>query len=184
MAATKWRQVFIRTEDIDEFRKCICAHAAETLDEAALIPRYFHDGQLRHEQITPGLLNEIDKLAPFGCGNPAPRFYLPSALVENSRLIGKDLSHLKLVLSLGQRSWDAVGFGMAETGKDIQQGSHVSLLTSLKRNEWMGISSTQLQIYSMERAYRGIMDVEEPLFLPLQIFDVFRHFMYNDMMLF
>ena len=172
----------IRTEDIDEFRKCICAHAAETLDEAALIPRYFHDGQLRHEQITPGLLNEIDKLAPFGCGNPAPRFYLPSALVENSRLIGKDLSHLKLVLSLGQRSWDAVGFGMAETGKDIQQGSHVSLLTSLKRNEWMGISSTQLQIYSMERAYRGIMDVEELLSsFHFKFFDVFfRHFMYND----
>ncbi len=172
----------IHKSKIDEFRKKICAHAEQVLDEEVLIPRYFYDGQIRHEQITPSLLNEIDMLAPFGCGNPVPRFYLPSAVVESSRLIGKQSNHIKLALKLGQRSWDAVGFGMAEAGKDLQKGCHVSLLTSLNRNEWMGVSSTQLQIHNMKRIFRDPKDVAELLStFYFKFFDVFFHyFMYND----
>ena len=171
----------ISKSNIDEFRKRICNHAEKVLEEEDLIPRYFYDGILKHEQITPGLMNEIDKLAPFGQGNPVPRFYLNSAVVESSRLIGRESNHLKLSLSLGQRSWDAVAFGMAEAGKDLQQGSRVGMLTSLKRNEWMGVTSTQFQIHNMKRAYEGPEDVEELLsWFYFKFFDVFFHnFMYN-----
>ncbi|MGI6527736.1 MAG: single-stranded-DNA-specific exonuclease RecJ [Caldicoprobacterales bacterium] len=171
----------IHKSNIDAFRRKICAHAEEVLEEEALVPRYFYDGKLHHEQISPNLLNEIDMLAPFGIGNPAPKFYLPSAVVESNRLIGRESSHIKLALSLGQRSWDAIGFGMAEDGKDLQQGSRVSLLTSLKRNEWMGVSSTQFQIHSIKRAYQDAKDVEQLLScFYFKFFDVFFHdFMYN-----
>jgi single-stranded-DNA-specific exonuclease len=64
----------IHKSNIDEFRRKICAHAEEVLEEEALVPRYFYDGKLHHEQISPNLLNEIDMLAPFGIGNPAPSF--------------------------------------------------------------------------------------------------------------
>lgn len=171
----------IHKSNIDAFRRKICAHGERVLEEEALVPHYFYDGKLQHEQISPNLLNEIDRLAPFGFGNPAPRFYLPSAVVESNRLIGRESNHIKLALSLGQRSWDAVGFGMAEDGRDLQQGSRVSLLTSLKRNEWMGVSNTQLQIHNIKRAYRDPKDVEQLLScFYFKFFDVFFHdFMYN-----
>ncbi|HHY82324.1 MAG TPA: single-stranded-DNA-specific exonuclease RecJ [Clostridiales bacterium] len=177
----------IKTADIDKFRSKICAYADEVLEDEALIPHYIYDGQLKPEQISANLLKEIEMLAPFGCGNPVPRFLLPSAVVENSRIIGKNANHLKLALSLGQRSWDAVGFGMAECEKDLQQGCRVSLLTSLKRNEWMGISSTQFQIHSMKRVYEGPRDLEELLgCFHSKFFDVFFHYFmynYNDVLL-
>ena len=171
----------INKSNIDEFRKRICSHAEKILREEDLIPRYFYDGLLKYEQITPNLMNEIDMLAPFGQGNPVPRFYLNSAVVESSRLIGRESNHIKLSLSLGQRSWDAVGFGMAEAGKDVQQGSRVSMLTSLKRNEWMGVTSTQFQIHNMKRTYEKPEDFEELLsWFYFKFFDVFFHnFMYN-----
>ena len=168
--------------NIDEFRKRICAYADEVLDEEALVPRYFYDGMLKHDQITPDLLDEIDLLAPFGCGNPVPKFFLDSAVVESCQLVGKESNHIKLSLSLGQRTWDAVGFGMGETGKDLQQGCRVNLITSLKRNEWMGVSSTQFHLYDVKRTFLGPEDIDELLSsFYFKFFDVFfQYFMYND----
>lgn len=171
----------IRKENIPEFRRRICACANGTIDDETLIPHYIYDGQITPENISPNLINEMEMLAPFGCGNPAPRFLVPSAVVENSRLIGKEANHIKLALALGQRSWDAVGFGLAEMGKELHQGCKVSLLTSLKRNEWKGVSSTQFQIHSLKRVYRDRRDLEDLLAsFYFKLFDVFfTDFMYN-----
>ncbi len=169
-------------DNIASFRQKICGYADEVLDEVALIPHYYYDEKLPQELISLNLLNEIEQLAPFGCGNPAPRFLLPSALVESSRLIGSESNHIKMALSLGQRSWDAVGFGLAEAGRDLQQGCRISLMTSLKRNEWMGVSSVQFQIHSMKRIFNESKDVEDLLSsFCFKVFDVFlQDFMYND----
>jgi single-stranded-DNA-specific exonuclease len=171
----------ILKKDIPEFRRRICDYARSAMEEETLIPHYIYDGPIAPENISPGLLQEIDRLAPFGVGNPTPRFLVPSAIVENSRFIGKEANHIKLALALGQRSWDAVGFGMAESGRDLHQGCRVSLLTSLKRNEWMGVSSTQFQIYSMKRIYRDRRDLEDLLAsFYFKFFDVFfTDFLYN-----
>ncbi|MDD4680577.1 MAG: single-stranded-DNA-specific exonuclease RecJ, partial [Clostridia bacterium] len=169
-------------DNIDSFRQQICSYADEVLDEEALVPHYYYDEKLPQEQVSLNLLNEIEQLAPFGCGNPAPRFLLPSALVESSRLIGSESNHIKMALSLGQRSWDAIGFGLAEAGRDFQQGCRISLMTSLKRNEWMGVSSAQFQIYSMKRIFSEPEDLNNLLSIfYFKVFDVFlQEFMYND----
>jgi len=171
----------ILTKDIPEFRRRICEYAGKVLDDETLIPHYVYDGEIAPEDISPGLLKEIDSLAPFGVGNPTPRFLISSAVVENSRLIGRNANHIKLALALGQRSWDAVGFGMAEAGRDLQKGCRVSLLTSLKRNEWRGVSSTQLQICSLKRIYRDHRDLDNLLAsFYFKFFDVFfDDFLYN-----
>ena len=170
------------SKSIEAFRQQICSYAEEKLDEEALVPHYYYDGKLPHEQISLNLLSEIEQLAPFGFGNPAPRFLLPSAVVENSRRIGKDFNHIKLALSLGQRSWDAVGFGLADVGGDLQQGSQISLLTSLKRNEWMGVTNAQFQVHSLKRVFVEPKDVDDLLStFHFKFFDVFFHyFMYNE----
>ncbi len=171
----------ILTGDIPEFRRRICEYAEKVLDDETLIPHYVYDGQIAPEDISPGLLDEMEGLAPFGVGNPTPRFLISSAVVENSRLIGRNANHIKLALALGQRSWDAVGFGMAEAGRDLQRGCRVSLLTSLKRNEWRGVSSTQLQICSLKRIYRDHRDLDNLLAsFHFKFFDVFfNDFLYN-----
>ena len=171
----------ILTGDIPEFRRRICEYAEKVLDDETLIPHYVYDGQIAPEDISPGLLDEMEGLAPFGVGNPTPRFLISSAVVENSRLIGRNANHIKLDLALGQRSWDAVGFGMAEAGRDLQRGCRVSLLTSLKRNEWRGVSSTQLQICSLKRIYRDHRDLDNLLAsFHFKFFDVFfNDFLYN-----
>ncbi len=70
---------------------------------------------------------------------------------------------------------------MAEAGRDLQRGCRVSLLTSLKRNEWRGVSSTQLQICSLKRIYRDHRDLDNLLAsFHFKFFDVFfNDFLYN-----
>ena len=51
----------------------------------------------------PGLVSVevcelIEQLAPFGQGNPRPRFVLENWQVKQTKVLGKDRSHLKLVL--------------------------------------------------------------------------------------
>lgn len=172
----------IRKEDIPEFRKRICDYARYTIDDSTLIPHFTYDDQITTENVSPNLINEIEMLAPFGFGNPSPRFLVQSAIVESSRLIGRESNHIKLALAIGQRSWDAIGFGMGRSYKDLQQGSKISLLTSLKKNEWMGISNTQFQIHSMKRIFQDQNDLKDLLGdFYFKIFDVFlSDFMYND----
>ncbi|HZK35083.1 MAG TPA: single-stranded-DNA-specific exonuclease RecJ [Bacillota bacterium] len=172
----------IQKDNIDEFRKRICVYADDHLDEEALLPRYFYDGELKSEDVSPELHREIDMLAPFGFGNPAPKFLIPTAFVESRRLIGKEENHLKLALAVGQRSWDAIGFNMADLDKELQPGCEVSLLASLKLNEWRGVSTSQLHFHSLQRNYRGIKDIDKLLSMFYQKhFNVFlTRFMYND----
>lgn len=172
----------ILKKDINEFRKRICAYAVDIIDDELLIPHFIYDGKLTPEDITPNLHKEIDRLAPFGFGNSTPKFLLSAASIESSRLIGKEAKHLKLALALGQRSWDAIGFGMADAEKDLQLGCKVNLLTSLKLNEWMGVSSTQFQIHSMKRVYKGQKDLDDLLSsFYYKFFNAFlSEFMYND----
>ncbi|HOB19698.1 MAG TPA: single-stranded-DNA-specific exonuclease RecJ [Candidatus Atribacteria bacterium] len=168
--------------NIDAFRKRICEYAEENINEDLLLPRHFYDGQLKPEDITPDLHREIEMLAPFGFGNPVPKFLIRSASVESRRLLGKDGKHLKLALGLGQRSWDAIGFNMAALDNELQLGCEVDLLASLKLNEWMGISTTQLQIHSLDRSYRSRRDLEKLLemFYDKLFNAFFAEFMYND----
>ncbi len=167
--------------NIDAFRKRICEYADENINEDLMLPRYFYDGPLRPEDITPDLHREIDMLAPFGFGNPVPKFLIRSASIESRRLLGKDDKHLKLALGLGQRSWDAIGFNLAALDNELQQGCEVDLLVSLKLNEWMGVSTTQFQIHSLDRSYRSQGDIEKLLemFYDKLFNAFFAEFMYN-----
>lgn len=47
------------------------------------------------------LLSSVDKLAPFGMGNPGPRFYIPSAQLVDVRVVGSD--HIRFRLASGQQ---------------------------------------------------------------------------------
>ena len=100
------------------------------MEEEILIPQYFYDGQLDQSQITPALLDEIDMLAPFGFGNPNPKFLLPSAVVKPTDLWeGIRTFETGLVIWKAFMGCNRVRYGRG--GKNLHQGSRVSLLTSL-----------------------------------------------------
>lgn len=127
--------------ELERFALSFDEAAAGALDAEALIPSIAYDLELSADQIVESLPLELERMKPFGMGNPEPVFLLKGAEVRGSRVLKG--GHLKLTLSCGGRSFEAIGFGLAEKG--ICCG-RVDLLFSPGINVWNGRSSLQLLI--------------------------------------
>ncbi|HJV33507.1 MAG TPA: single-stranded-DNA-specific exonuclease RecJ, partial [Geomonas sp.] len=120
--------------------------AAGLLDAEALIPVLSYDAELTAKDLRESLPAELDTLKPFGMGNPEPVFLLRGAKVCDWRVLKG--GHLKICLSTGGRTLDAVGFGLAE--KEVS-GPRIDLLFSPSINVWNGKRSLQLIIKDLRQ---------------------------------
>ena len=64
-------------------------HAAAVLRPADLVPRQRVDAVVPGDALHLGLAEELERLAPFGMGNPAPTLLVPSALLADPRATGE-----------------------------------------------------------------------------------------------
>jgi single-stranded-DNA-specific exonuclease len=93
------------------------------------------------------LYESLQKLSPFGMGNPEPVFLSKNVVAEDVRLIGAEGKHLKLGISdrkLGIRL-EGIAFGMGESAK-IHIGDNIDLVYTIDENEWNGEKKLQLKI--------------------------------------
>jgi len=131
----------IAKEELERFALTFEETAAELLDADALVPTLAYDLELSAKDLDQSLVEELERMKPFGMGNPEPLFLLKGARVEESRELKG--GHLKLRVSQGGRSFDAIAFGLAEKGVP---DARVDLLFSPGINVWNGKSSLQLTV--------------------------------------
>ncbi|MFQ6033898.1 MAG: DHHA1 domain-containing protein, partial [Candidatus Bipolaricaulia bacterium] len=111
------------------------------------------DTPLEPEEIGLKLYEEIQRLAPFGMGNPEPRFLLPRARLSAIETVGSGGEHLKCRAEAGGRELECIGFGLgryaARLGALAQTtgtGDEVGLVFKLSRDEWLGRVRVQLEL--------------------------------------
>ena len=83
----------------------------------------FYDADLTHLPVTLGLCRELERLEPYGNGNPKPIFQKDFTLAL-ARPVGADKSHLQLSLAPieGGPALKAIWFGAADRAKDWRRG--------------------------------------------------------------
>ena len=96
------------------------------------------------------ILDGLDRLRPFGSGNPAPVFASFGLEVKRKQPVGSDGRHLKMMLQDGRQVWDAIGFNLA--GRSDEVGELVDVVYRLEVNTWNGRQSLQLVIEDMRAA--------------------------------
>jgi len=111
------------------------------------------DALIRIEQATTGLVDAAQSLAPFGMGNPTPRFVIENVVLADVRIL-KD-KHIKCIFEdpqmreAGKRIegliWNCVGtpFGDALLAA---RGLIVDVLGGLEINEWNGNRRIQIKL--------------------------------------
>lgn len=108
------------------------------------------------------LIDRINALAPFGMGNPSPRFVFTGIPMKELKLMGRDRQHLKLVLPHeGQKpsaSIEAVGFGKGALADKISSTARFDLLCELSINEWNGTRKPQLIIQDLRIPHVQVFD--------------------------
>ncbi|HPE88333.1 MAG TPA: single-stranded-DNA-specific exonuclease RecJ [Spirochaetia bacterium] len=112
------------------------------------------DAELPHEYMAPSLSGLVDRMEPFGEGNPALVFMARSVAILQVDIVGKqEKSHLKLLLDFGAHRWPALWWNAAERyGKDFDESDRIDLAFRLQKNYWNGQETPQLVIVDARKA--------------------------------
>jgi single-stranded-DNA-specific exonuclease len=94
--------------------------------------------------LRPELLKNLEDFQPTGYGNPEAVFVSRNVHVKNSRTVGQDGKHLKLILLNGQVTYDAIGFRLGYLQPELPL--KVDLLYTFESNEYNGRTSLQLNL--------------------------------------
>ena len=84
------------------------------------------------------LINEIDKIKPFGIDNEQPVFLSENLGIVNCDIIGRDKTHIKLKLYDGEKYHKAVFFGGSRYEKELSVGEKIDMVYTLSKNEYNG----------------------------------------------
>jgi single-stranded-DNA-specific exonuclease len=93
------------------FRECFAGRAAAALADRPPAPMHV-DAEVTLPELTPALVGELGRLAPFGAGNPSPVLAVRDVRPVARRLVG-DGTHLGMGVTDGAVFVDAIGFSMA-----------------------------------------------------------------------
>lgn len=96
------------------------------------------------------ILDCLDRLHPHGQDNPQPVFVSYGLVVQRRRTMGKEANHLRLELSDGRQTWEAVCFNGA--GLCGQPGERVDVAYRLDTNDWNGRRRLQLRVEDVRTA--------------------------------
>jgi single-stranded-DNA-specific exonuclease len=141
------------------FRAAFAQHAASQLTPDDLIPREKVDAVASGGTAGLSLAEELDRLGPFGPGNPAPTLLLPAARLESVRSMGDQGQHSRLTVRSGGARMEAVAFrASAGSLNKLAQDQH-DLAVRLERNEWNGSVSPRLVLRAVCPARPGELHV-------------------------
>ena len=147
--------VTLASENYEAFCERLQA-AVSKAEESCFIPAQEYDAEVRLTDCTTELLDEINLIAPFGCGNPAPLFLARDLFPEERRAVGTEGAHLKLTFRQNQRMMGGIAFGMGHMAADIPDG--VDAVFSLSRNTFRGTTSLQMDVKALQPVQKSRMD--------------------------
>ncbi len=130
-------------EAVDELIAQLTAQAEEQLTEEDLVRSIVIDTPVREDELTLEQAEELLRLQPCGQGNPRPILAYEGARVEHARALTNG-AHLKLLLGIGSRTIDGIGFGLGEWFPKLPKGATIDAAFHLDVNEWRGRRSPQL----------------------------------------
>jgi single-stranded-DNA-specific exonuclease len=136
------------TGDLPALRSELIKIASAELEGVDLRPKIDIDAEVRLAELDRDTYNTIQKMAPFGQGNPVPVFMTKGVEVSTFDTMGADKSHLRMKLRQGKMLFDAVGFGLGSYAGQI--GSNIDLVYNLELDTWNGNSKLRLNILDFQ----------------------------------
>ena len=140
----------IETKNITKLQKKIIAFVNQKLAKVELNQEIFIDAEMKLNAVTVKNCHLIQKMEPFGIGNPNPVFLFKQVRVTEKRLLGKNQDHLKLKIddpttSKNENiSVDCIAFKKGELDSKIKVGDLIDFTANLNLNIWNGYTSPQL----------------------------------------
>ena len=138
----------LRPENYERFKQKFQEVVERTLPQELRSPKLILSGKLPLSDITYTFYRCLQRFAPFGPKNMTPVFYAHGVLAKEVRRVGKDFSHLRMILTDPKSNHDfvAVGFGLAPQKELIESGQPLTIAYQLTENSWQARTSLELII--------------------------------------
>ena len=139
----------LRRDAIPAFRDAFVAEAAATLSADDLQRVRHVDAVVGGDELTLGLADELELLAPHGFGNRQVTLLLHGAEVVAPRLT-RDKRHAQYRVRCDGASCQAIHFNFDDLAGLTRPGRH-DVALALSKNEYNGAVSAQVQVRSLHR---------------------------------
>jgi single-stranded-DNA-specific exonuclease len=138
----------VKNENLSALKERLKAIAAKQLSDQELRPTLVADMEVPLHELKPEVLKYLDYLQPTGYGNPDAVFVSRNLQVKASRTVGAEAKHLKLTLSDGRVTFDAIGFRLGNLKENLP--ARVDVMYTFETNEFNGRTSLQLNLKDLK----------------------------------
>jgi single-stranded-DNA-specific exonuclease len=107
------------------------------------------DAKITFDEVTNENYQLIEKLAPYGTGNPKPLFLFEKVEIQNVKMFGKEFNHLELSFKNSKnKTIKAIGFFTKATdfGVELKVGERINLLANFEKSTFRGFAELRLRI--------------------------------------
>ena len=138
----------IRPEEIEPFSASFAAHASSVLSDDDLRPVTVVDAVVSADKLTLDLCAELERLGPFGLGNPGVTLLVAGCELAELARVG-DGKHLKFRIREGGRergAGSAIAFGLGAQADRLRRVGHYDVAFRLEENQWNGTVAPELVV--------------------------------------
>ncbi|MBV8486991.1 MAG: single-stranded-DNA-specific exonuclease RecJ [Planctomycetaceae bacterium] len=122
-------------------------HCRKTLEPEQLQKKLVIDAEVPLGVLTLNVVEEVEKLEPYGIGNPRPLLLATGVqVVGPPRPVGDQKNHVQLRFLQGNTQHKAIGWNMVEKTRMLEPGTICSIVFHPCINEWNGRKEVQLEI--------------------------------------
>jgi single-stranded-DNA-specific exonuclease len=144
----------VHEDRIAAFRERLREVLAETLPSGPANPLLSCDAEVDPAHCLAGAARELERLGPFGAGNPEPMLVIRRLQILSARVVGNN--HLKLSLrNNGSGVLDAIGFRLGSLeSHGLAPTDTVDFVGALEINAWNGTERAQFRLKDLRASAR------------------------------
>jgi single-stranded-DNA-specific exonuclease len=136
----------IRNEKMTELKDRLYSIVNREFSSRELTPVLMADAEVNLSDLGQELYNNLQKFQPIGYSNPESQFIIRGLHVQSIRDVGQDGKHLRLQLSDGWLSINAIAFNKGGMKNALMEKKKADFLFVFETNEYNGRVDFQLNV--------------------------------------
>lgn len=140
----------VQVDRIEELRQALVAEAAATFSDGVPPAVVDIDAVVDLTELDTKVMAELNRLGPFGYGNPAPVLCCYGIKPLHIKTVGKDNGVLRLTLPVARSQITAVGFRLGHLAAELSGPQDLAFTLTL--NDWRGKQQLELRLRHIKRS--------------------------------
>ena len=142
----------IKKANIAKLKISLEKYCEKNIDKTLLIPFIDIDAEVPLNILDVEVLEELQKMEPFGIGNLEPVFMSKNVGITSVNTVGKDANHLSFKFLFNGNYYKGILFSRKKEFSNIKIGDSVDIVFNLKSNVYNGKKYMDLMIREMRTA--------------------------------